>query len=53
MMLGTPAGRSGRPDAIASAAVYLASDELSLVQGSVLDIDRGRMALAVTATPTI
>jgi NAD(P)-dependent dehydrogenase (short-subunit alcohol dehydrogenase family) len=51
MMRGTPAGRSGRPDAIASAAVYLASDESSFVHGSVLDIDGGRIGVAVTATP--
>jgi NAD(P)-dependent dehydrogenase (short-subunit alcohol dehydrogenase family) len=53
MMRGTPAGRSGRPDAIASAAVYLASDESSFVHGSVLDIDGGRMAVAISATPNL
>jgi NAD(P)-dependent dehydrogenase (short-subunit alcohol dehydrogenase family) len=49
MMQGTPVGRSGRPDAIASAAVYLASDEAHFVHGSVLDVDGGRMGVAVSA----
>ncbi len=47
MMLGTPFGASGRPDAIASAAVYLASDEAWFVQGTVLDVDGGRTGVAV------
>lgn len=42
LMAGTPHGRSGRPDAIASAAVYLASDEAWFVHGTVLDVDGGR-----------
>ncbi len=50
MMRGTPAGRSGTPDAIAHAAVYLASDEAAFVQGSVLDVDGGRTGVAVIAT---
>jgi NAD(P)-dependent dehydrogenase (short-subunit alcohol dehydrogenase family) len=49
MMHGTPVGRSGRPDTIASAAVYLASDEAHFVHGSVLDIDGGRMGVAFSA----
>ena len=49
MMRGTPAGRSGTPDAIAHAAVYLASDEAAFVQGSVLDVDGGRTGVAVIA----
>ncbi|MFI6061837.1 SDR family NAD(P)-dependent oxidoreductase [Streptomyces sp. NPDC051286] len=49
MMNGTPAGRMGTPDAIASAAVYLASDESSFVHGIVLDVDGGRTAAAVIA----
>jgi NAD(P)-dependent dehydrogenase (short-subunit alcohol dehydrogenase family) len=44
------AGRSGTPDAIAHAAVYLASDEAAFVQGSVLDVDGGRTGVAVIAT---
>ncbi len=49
MMLGTPAGRSGHPDAIAAAAVYLASDESAFVHGTVLDVDGGRTGVAVIA----
>jgi NAD(P)-dependent dehydrogenase (short-subunit alcohol dehydrogenase family) len=47
MMRGTPAGSSGTPDAIAHAAVYLASDEAAFVHGTVLDVDGGRVAVAV------
>ncbi|MEU7486900.1 SDR family oxidoreductase [Streptomyces sp. NPDC042319] len=49
MMKGTPAGRVGTPDAIANAAVYLASDESAFVHGTVLDVDGGRTAAAVIA----
>jgi NAD(P)-dependent dehydrogenase (short-subunit alcohol dehydrogenase family) len=49
MMRGTPAGRSGTPDAIAHAAVYLASDEASFVHGAVIDVDGGRVSTAVMA----
>jgi NAD(P)-dependent dehydrogenase (short-subunit alcohol dehydrogenase family) len=49
MMRGTPAGRSGTPDSIAHAAVYLASDEAAFVQGSVIDVDGGRTGVAVIA----
>jgi NAD(P)-dependent dehydrogenase (short-subunit alcohol dehydrogenase family) len=49
MMRGTPHGGSGRPDAIAQAAVYLASDDASFVHGTVLDVDGGRLAVAVVA----
>src|ERR1700677_4890838 len=34
LMRGTPAGRSGTPDAVAYAALYLASDEASFVHGT-------------------
>ncbi|MFJ2755164.1 SDR family NAD(P)-dependent oxidoreductase [Nocardioides sp. NPDC087217] len=47
LMWGTPAGTSGRPAAIAAAAVYLASDEARFVHGSVFDIDGGRSGVAV------
>ncbi|MDX6598057.1 MAG: hypothetical protein QOE87_1944 [Gaiellales bacterium] len=47
MMRGTPAGRSGTPQAIAHAAVYLASDEAVFVHGTVIDVDGGRIAVAV------
>jgi NAD(P)-dependent dehydrogenase (short-subunit alcohol dehydrogenase family) len=49
MMKGTPAGRTGTPDAIANAAVYLAADESSFVHGIVLDVDGGRTTAAVIA----
>ena len=49
MMRGTPAGASGTPDAIAHAAVYLASDEAAFVHGTVIDVDGGRTGVAVIA----
>ncbi len=49
LMRGTPAGASGRPESIAYAAVYLASDEASFVHGTVLDVDGGRTGVAVVA----
>ncbi len=49
MMRGTPAGASGAPDAIAYAAVYLASDEAAFVHGTVVDVDGGRVGVAVIA----
>jgi NAD(P)-dependent dehydrogenase (short-subunit alcohol dehydrogenase family) len=50
MMRGTPADHSGTPDAIAHAAVYLASDEATFVHGTVIDVDGGRVAVAVITT---
>lgn len=49
MMRGTPAGDVGAPEAIAHAAVYLASDESAFVHGIVLDVDGGRTGVAVIA----
>jgi NAD(P)-dependent dehydrogenase (short-subunit alcohol dehydrogenase family) len=49
MMYGTPAGTTGSPDDVAHAAVYLASDEARFVHGVVLDVDGGRVAVAVLA----
>ncbi|HWG12690.1 MAG TPA: SDR family oxidoreductase [Streptosporangiaceae bacterium] len=49
MMNGTPAGRHGTPGAIAHAAVYLASDEAEFVHGTVIDVDGGRVGVAVVA----
>ncbi|MCH7737711.1 MAG: glucose 1-dehydrogenase [Chloroflexi bacterium] len=40
----TPLGRLGRPEDVAYAALYLASDEASFVTGSELVIDGGRTA---------
>ncbi|WP_420034820.1 SDR family NAD(P)-dependent oxidoreductase [Streptomyces sp. cg28] len=47
MMHGTPAGTVGTPDAIAHAALWLASDEASFVHGTVVDVDGGRTGVAV------
>ncbi|HEX4221637.1 MAG TPA: SDR family oxidoreductase [Pseudonocardiaceae bacterium] len=47
MMNGTPYGAVGDPAAIASAAVYLASDDAAFVHGTVLDVDGGRVGVAV------
>jgi NAD(P)-dependent dehydrogenase (short-subunit alcohol dehydrogenase family) len=40
-----PAGRPGLPGEIASAIAYLASDEASFVQGVLLPVDGGRVAV--------
>jgi NAD(P)-dependent dehydrogenase (short-subunit alcohol dehydrogenase family) len=50
MMRGTPYGAFGTPDAIAHAAVYLASDESQFVNGTVIDVDGGRTGVAVIAS---
>jgi NAD(P)-dependent dehydrogenase (short-subunit alcohol dehydrogenase family) len=50
-MRGTPAGRPGGPEAIAAAAVYLASGDAAFVHGTVLDVDGGRVGVAVVARP--
>jgi NAD(P)-dependent dehydrogenase (short-subunit alcohol dehydrogenase family) len=49
LMRGTPAGGSGTPDAVAHAALYLATDEAAFVQGTVIDVDGGRVGVAVIA----
>ncbi|WP_203962673.1 SDR family NAD(P)-dependent oxidoreductase [Actinocatenispora thailandica] len=48
LMRGTPAGAAGHPDAIAAAAVYLASDDAAFVHGAVLDVDGGRTGVTAT-----
>jgi NAD(P)-dependent dehydrogenase (short-subunit alcohol dehydrogenase family) len=50
MMNGTPYGAFGTPEAIAHAAVYLASDESQFVNGTVIDVDGGRVGVAVIAS---
>jgi NAD(P)-dependent dehydrogenase (short-subunit alcohol dehydrogenase family) len=50
MMQGTPYGRIGSPEAIARAAVYLASDDADFVHGTTLDVDGGRLSVAVIRT---
>jgi NAD(P)-dependent dehydrogenase (short-subunit alcohol dehydrogenase family) len=47
MMRGTPAGGAGNPEAVAHAAVYLAGDESMFVHGTVIDVDGGRLGVAV------
>ena len=49
MMAGTPAGAPGDPEAVAAAAVYLASDDAAFVHGITLDVDGGRQHVAVLA----
>jgi NAD(P)-dependent dehydrogenase (short-subunit alcohol dehydrogenase family) len=49
MMSGTPYGGVGAPAAIADAAVFLASDEASFIHGTTLDVDGGRIGVAVIA----
>jgi NAD(P)-dependent dehydrogenase (short-subunit alcohol dehydrogenase family) len=41
----TPSGRPGVPEEVASAIVYLASDEASWVHGVLLPVDGGRVAV--------
>ncbi|HEY2694478.1 MAG TPA: SDR family oxidoreductase [Pseudonocardiaceae bacterium] len=50
MMKGTPYGAVGDPEAIALAAVYLASDDAAFVHGTVLDVDGGRVGVAVISS---
>lgn len=49
LMSGTPAGQPGHPDAIAAAALYLASDDAAFTHGTVLDVDGGRTGVYATA----
>jgi NAD(P)-dependent dehydrogenase (short-subunit alcohol dehydrogenase family) len=49
MMRGTPADAVGSPVAVAATAVYLASDDAAFVHGTVVDVDGGRVGVAVIA----
>ena len=44
----TPLGRIGKPDEVASVAVFLASDEASYITGEIIYVDGGRLALNYT-----
>jgi len=44
-----PMGRVGRPEELANAIVFLASDEASYITGAALPVDGGRSAVLVTA----
>ncbi len=44
-----PLGRVGRPEELANAILFLASDEASYVTGAALPVDGGRSAVLVTA----
>ena len=49
MMATAPLGRLVAPDAIARAAVFLASDDATDVHGTVLDVDGGRSSVLLAA----
>jgi NAD(P)-dependent dehydrogenase (short-subunit alcohol dehydrogenase family) len=49
LMDSSPLGRLVRPDAVARAVVYLASDEAEDVHGTVLDVDGGRSSVLLSA----
>jgi NAD(P)-dependent dehydrogenase (short-subunit alcohol dehydrogenase family) len=42
---GAPAGRPARPDEIAAAITFLATDQASFIQGALLPVDGGRLAV--------
>lgn len=44
----TPLGRTGRPEEVATIAVFLASDESSYITGQTIYPDGGRMGLNYT-----
>lgn len=45
LSLAQPIGRMGRPDEIASAALFLCSDEASFITGSAYPVDGGTLTL--------
>ena len=42
---GGPAGRPGRPEEIAAAIAFLATDQASFIHGALLPLDGGRIAV--------
>lgn len=48
-VVGTPLGRFVRPEQVAAAVAYLASDDAAGVHGTRLDVDGGRTSTAVVA----
>lgn len=48
MMASTPAGRSGTATEVARAVVFLASDDAAFIHGTTLDVDGGRVAVALS-----
>ncbi len=44
LVAGVPLKRAGRPEEIAQAIVYLASDNASYVSGHILDVNGGKTA---------